>query len=361
MRRPDSRVARLRHTHRAAFTLVELLAVIAIIGVLIGLLLPAVQAAREASRRSVCANSGKQTGIAIHNFLSVHRRFPRLGREPSFSTSPPTVRGDETIRSDVTNYWGWIIALLPYLEESARFDLWRGGATATNSLEKGPIQAIECPSSRPIFDELIRSASLSRSLPVSSWGAVRGRGDSSPQDAEGILNSDRGTTPITTAKVTDGLSNTAMLGEIAGFQMATGKFQNTWASSGTATRQACLDSAPNQGASYAAGIRAFTGDLCAVSMTWIPKSKSCGAVGNSGGYFIGRDGGGPVASWHPDGSHIVMGDSAVKFVTDNVDCGGVGGDPWAVQYQVNQSSSNNKGVWGAIATRAGGEPLKLLD
>src|SRR5688572_19263888 len=64
---------------RRGFTLVELLVVIAIIGVLVALLLPAVQSAREASRRMKCMNNLKQFGIAMHNFESVHRRFPSAG------------------------------------------------------------------------------------------------------------------------------------------------------------------------------------------------------------------------------------------------------------------------------------------
>lgn len=101
---------------RLAFTLVELLVVIAIIGILIALLLPAVQAAREAARRSQCSNNLKQLGLALHNYHDTYRQFP-------INMLPAT-----TAESGTADTWstagrgGVFIRLLPYVEQGPMFD-----------------------------------------------------------------------------------------------------------------------------------------------------------------------------------------------------------------------------------------------
>src|SRR5262245_7208202 len=97
--------ARFRNRgRRGAFTLVELLVVIAIIGILVALLLPAIQAAREAARRSQCMNNLKQIGIAAHNYHDTRRELPPMR----------VWDGDRT----------WLALLLPHMEEAQVLNLW---------------------------------------------------------------------------------------------------------------------------------------------------------------------------------------------------------------------------------------------
>ena len=91
---------------RTGFTLVELLVVIAIIGMLVALLLPAVQAAREAARRAKCQSNLKNIALALQNYHSARNRFPK-----GFVAQPETVEA-----------WAWSVYILPYLEEQAIYD-----------------------------------------------------------------------------------------------------------------------------------------------------------------------------------------------------------------------------------------------
>src|SRR5206468_7651117 len=98
---------------RRGFTLIELLVVIAIIGVLIALLLPAVQAAREAARRSQCTNNLKQLGLALHNYHDANQAFPsgKAGNDASAA-------GND---SSATSGW---VSVLPQMEQGPLFNAW---------------------------------------------------------------------------------------------------------------------------------------------------------------------------------------------------------------------------------------------
>lgn len=141
---------RTTHSHRA-FTLVELLVVIAIIGVLVALLLPAVQAAREAARRTQCKNNLKQVGLATQNFTDTNKFFPLGGTTPwpvfdwYFTGGKP----NGPLRQGL----GWAYQLLPYLEQgvvqqaaAAGFDPATAGADLI--LSDISVAAYYCPSRR---------------------------------------------------------------------------------------------------------------------------------------------------------------------------------------------------------------------
>ncbi|MCH2183860.1 MAG: DUF1559 domain-containing protein [Mariniblastus sp.] len=129
------------------FTLVELLVVIAIIGILVALLLPAVQAAREAARRSQCSNNLKQIGVALHNYHTAHGKFP-FGGGLSGGRSG-TCNYDTT--ADQNHSHNWRVMLLPYMEEEALYDTIpifsvRGEMPFNDLMEVLPQQKVPVPS-----------------------------------------------------------------------------------------------------------------------------------------------------------------------------------------------------------------------
>ncbi len=100
----------IRMSRRSGFTLIELLVVIAIIGVLISLLLPAVQKVREAANRTQCLNNCKQMGLALHNYHDTFKRFP-----PGLDSGIRPWRTGNN--HGWTRYWSWMALILPFIEQ----------------------------------------------------------------------------------------------------------------------------------------------------------------------------------------------------------------------------------------------------
>lgn len=195
-----------RRGQRSAFTLVELLVVIAIIGVLVALLLPAVQAAREASRRSKCQNQLKQMGIGIHNFHDTMNQLPpsRIGYE----------------------YIGWTVLVLPYVEQNnlyETFDLTKKISAQYESSLKSSVQVYVCPSRRAPGQFAKSVDGTTKWLgTLGDYAAVDGwSGDDPPyrrSSATGMMTvTVSGAPPMKSqtnlASVTDGTSNTLLVGE----------------------------------------------------------------------------------------------------------------------------------------------------
>jgi prepilin-type N-terminal cleavage/methylation domain-containing protein/prepilin-type processing-associated H-X9-DG protein len=131
---------------RSGFTLVELLVVIAIIGILVALLLPAIQAAREAARRMSCQNNLKQMGLGAQTHLNTQRHFPSAGWGAWWC-------GDPDCGFAKNQPGGWIFNLLPFMEHKSLHDMGRGGTKAEkmNLLARmceTPLTEFNCPSRR---------------------------------------------------------------------------------------------------------------------------------------------------------------------------------------------------------------------
>ena len=145
---------------RSAFTLVELLVVITIIGILIALLLPAVQAAREAARRLQCTNNMKQIGLALHNYQSTHQCFP-----------PAVLWGNHTqAQNTQAKHHTWLTLILPYLEqqplwESVDFNLPAWGQRIVGVA----LASLRCPS-----DTSLLNPSETHNIAVTNYIASEG-------------------------------------------------------------------------------------------------------------------------------------------------------------------------------------------
>jgi prepilin-type N-terminal cleavage/methylation domain-containing protein/prepilin-type processing-associated H-X9-DG protein len=139
----------------AGFTLVEVLVVIAIIGILIALTLPAVNSAREAARRAECGDHVRQIGLALHGHLNVHRKFPRGAvLVPNYSDTEISGWYDPWGEAAAT-VWGkhgtsWMLAMLPYIEQNSVYKSWdfSKSVLCNETLARTDIAMFYCPTRR---------------------------------------------------------------------------------------------------------------------------------------------------------------------------------------------------------------------
>lgn len=311
------------------FTLVELLVVIAIIGILVALLLPAVQSAREAARRSACLNNFKQVGVALHNYHSAQKTFPP-GTDFTEQTSTTTCPG---VKAGVRGF-GWSAYLLPALEEQALYDQLDFKADVFDGKNWDAsvqlVRAFICPSESTDSQYWIdcctnrdHGGGPGEDWRVSNMVAI---GDSveahcwlyQPHSiGRGIFyNYSR----VSAAKVTDGLSNTIAVGEIvsangrdaAGIEVRVGV---SWVTRAVADVFEGINGPGTIPGGRNDAIDPFDGD-----------------GGNRHDEYHRENG---LSSYHPGGAHLLFGDSSVQFISEDV----------------------NQDVLFAWATRAGGETV----
>ncbi len=200
-----------------AFTLVELLVVIAIIGILVALLLPAVQSAREASRRASCTNKLKQLALAVHNYHDVNLKMPTsIGWQ---TTTPP-------------QHHGWIVGILPFIERedlNSQFAQYHYIVRDNNlrAARQTIVQALICPSDGTGFNKELSSLQAqwdNEPVALTNYKGVigdpnMGGGGVGTADLHNVspnnglfwrMNYQH---PVNFAQITDGLSNTLMIGE----------------------------------------------------------------------------------------------------------------------------------------------------
>jgi prepilin-type N-terminal cleavage/methylation domain-containing protein/prepilin-type processing-associated H-X9-DG protein len=354
----------MRHGRPGAFTLIELLVVIAIIGVLIALLLPAVQAAREAARRAQCVNNLKQLGLATHNYLSTYGSFPSGSLWPCSTDSQAC--------------WGWgvgpLVQVFNYMEQTALYNAynadlgvwgsyppdtsgpthWWGNTTVFNTT----ISAFLCPSDS-------RQLPQSSQMTVVNYGGNYGgpfvlggyTGTIIPMRSSGDYSDPllKTATPIGVQSVIDGTSNTTMWSE-----MLTPPAVNPKAGSGkNAENRAFWSPNPKNLTPTMAGVQQFLGACQAVARGTAASGSTMGyqwwssypSYLNSNYNHVGPPNSrqcqnNPIDSWgmdvygtaspnslHPGGVNICFADGSVRFVKDTV----------------------NLQTWWAIGTRAGGE------
>jgi prepilin-type N-terminal cleavage/methylation domain-containing protein/prepilin-type processing-associated H-X9-DG protein len=283
---------------RRGFTLVELLVVIAIIAVLIGLLLPAVQSAREAARRISCTNNVKQLGLGLHMFHDTAKVFPAASCRRCLQT---TAADDWS-----TNMLSWMTRILPYVEQSAihdrldfKIEPGLGGTDATNYnrvARRIRIEGFRCPSDPRAF-------SRDTGYEPTNYVACLGDNENFRRNLN-IMDTD---SKQGIRDVTDGTSKTMCVSEtLVGHPMIEGSNSSSGACpSGT------VNNPSQRGMSwlYASHVRYY-----AYNTILGPNSGATECGLNSGGTYLHA-----ARSRHPGGVTVLMADGATRFVNDGVD------------------------------------------
>jgi len=340
---------------RGAFTLVELLVVITIIGILIALLLPAVQAARESARRSQCTNNLKQLGLAISTYEAAFQVFP-----------PGAVDWRSTFVTRESEYSG-LIALLPYMEQQGLYDLWRGGVypTAWNGgvrQNTTQVPTLLCPSDTVPPNN--NAPNVAQKNYFFCYGTTIGNNATATGPTvegtwrfrtNGIFSGHQFNDPYNAqwcrkvSDITDGTSNTIAMSERAARRSTTNRdVIGNLIYGSTLNPAACLALAaqpypgppPNLSSWSAGSLWAFGHPHWNAFNTVLPPNRpSCNTGGDNPS---NQDGIYTASSRHPGGVVVVMADGSVRFVSETINSSG---------------GPTGFGVWGALGTREGSESI----
>lgn len=349
----------------SAFTLVELLVVIAIIGILVALLLPAIQAAREAARRSQCTNNLKQLGVAVHNYHDTYKVLPfRQGG----TESGPVNNGGRL---------SGFVGMLPFMEQASLFDMIKNGGVATHTggttdyPPGGPvpwdggfipwqqrIPGLLCPSDP---GQQLRLTGIQPANYCFSTGDVATRNEWT--ETRGPFGG-RGARPcFNFSMIADGLSNTIALSErcvvVASNKIKGGVLHNLGGIESNSqqpinclTKRAADDTYVAGSTLWgAAGTRWADGATGFTHFNTIlpPNSPTRNdAVWDGNAMFC------PPTSYHPGGAMGLMCDGAVTMISDSIDTGNL-----AVTMNRGITGASPYGVWGALGSKDGGESVQV--
>jgi prepilin-type N-terminal cleavage/methylation domain-containing protein/prepilin-type processing-associated H-X9-DG protein len=331
---------------RGGFTLIELLVVVAIIAVLIALLLPAVQKAREAAARTQCANNLKQIGLAVHGYLDAKKFFP--GNHRPIATSSVRER--------------WFTKVLPYLDQEniySRYDETTNWDSTTNlPLTSQALSVAQCPSAplanRLDLDPANGTAGFSNTpvVAVTDYAGVYGvyplfysaTGIAPPADTSGILTRTDGYY-VSVSDVTDGLSNTIFAVESAGRPFIYtslngntkfGTFPTDAINGGGWCRPGSdiwLIGFPDKfGSTVSTGP---WGGAYTINAANGYDANNTYPLAIPTGAALGTDGSGQIFSFHSTGANALLGDGSVRFI--------------------DSSLNTNPGLIASLCTKAGGE------
>ena len=384
-------------SYKSAFTLVELLVVIAIIGMLVGLLLPAVQSAREAGRRMQCNNKLKQLSLAVHNYASATQSGSDGVLPFGFGRPAADVPqgNDPTGRAWSTNAgrWSGMIVMLPFLEQNAIYDRFMSANAFANTwtaADLGPADRISLPLTGDGEMDNPRAAHLE--LLVCPSGGMSGANKPANRTGLSYYRFNQGDNPVFSidanvrgpfgyrvgrsfSSVTDGLSHTLAFSEKAvdewGSLSTNVKVQAAtyavasdggFTYSGVEDRRVCLGSAI--GGQYQYGVGGMTaGNGYNWSWHWAgshwyhigfatvlpPNSPSCYSRPDAWQVMMA------ATSFHPGGVNVCMLDGSARFISETIDTG----DLHKFPDPEKPSGKSPFGIWGAMGSRSGGESVSL--